>query len=64
MAGPLRKNELFWNLFFQRSKISTVIKLEGGERLGLNSPVSKRRTFFAASRREHMKVTFLKEFSD
>ena len=30
MAGPLRKKELFFNLFFQRSKISTAIKLEGG----------------------------------
>ena len=35
MAGPVRgggvKEKLpFWNLFLQRSKISTAIKLEGG----------------------------------
>ena len=41
MAGPLRggggikgqaikeKNNFFWNFFFQRSKISTAIRLEG-----------------------------------
>ena len=28
--GPLRKKTPFFNLFFQRSKISTAIKLEGG----------------------------------
>ena len=36
-------------LFFQRSQISTAIKLEGGGGLGLNGPAIKRRTFFAAS---------------
>ena len=56
MAGPLRgggggkgpghlgKNNFLWDLFFQRSKISTAIKLEGGG-LGLNGPAIKRRTF-------------------
>ena len=32
----------FWNLFFQRYKISTAITLEGGEGLGLNGPAIKR----------------------
>ena len=30
MAGPLKTKELFWNLFFQRSNVSTAIKLDGG----------------------------------
>ena len=58
MAGPLRagggkgpgqlgKNNFFVTIF-QRSKISTPIKLEGGG-LGLNGPAIKRRTFFSAS---------------
>jgi len=41
MAGPLRKKELFLEPFFQRFKIYTAIKLEGGEGLGLNGPVIK-----------------------
>ena len=61
MAGPSRgggvkgraikdkKKASFFNLFFQRPKISTAIKLEGGGELGLNGPAIKRRTFFAAS---------------
>ena len=44
MAGPLRK--LFFYHFFQRSRISTAIKLEGGGGLGLNGPAIKRKTFF------------------
>ena len=41
-AGPLRKKEPF----FQRSKISKAMKLEGGGGLGLNGPAIKRITFF------------------
>ena len=44
-----KEKELFLNIFFQRSKISTAIKLEGRGGLGLNGPAIKRRTFFAAS---------------
>ena len=51
MAGPLRKKLFFFNLFFQRSKISTAIKLEDGRGLGLNGPAIKTRTFFSASLR-------------
>ena len=44
------------NLFFQRSKISTAIKLGGWRGLGLNGPAIKRRTFFAASLRSKVGV--------
>ena len=59
MAGPLRgewggvkgqaikeKITFFVIFFFQSSKISTAIKLDGGEGLGLNGPTIKRRIFF------------------
>ena len=58
MARPLRggvgvkgraikeKITFFGTCFFQRSKISMAIKLEGGGGLGLNDPANKRRTFF------------------
>ena len=61
MAGPLRgrgrvkgrtikeKRTFFRTFFFQRSKISTAIVLEGEGGLGLNGHAIKRRTFFAAS---------------
>ena len=39
MAGPLRKKNFFFNLFFQRSKISMAINLEGGGGLG---PIKRR----------------------
>jgi len=41
-AGPLRKNNFFWNLFF--SNIPMAIKLEGGGGLGLNGQAIKKRT--------------------
>ena len=51
------KRKLFLEPFFQRSKVSTAIKLEGGG-LGLNGPGIKRRTFFAASLREDVIIYF------
>ena len=45
-AGPVGKKELFLEpFFFQRSKISTAIKLEGGGGLGLNGSAIKKRFF-------------------
>ena len=42
---PLMAGQFFGTVFFQRSKISTAIKLEGGG-LGINGPAIKRKTFF------------------
>ena len=39
--GHKGKNIFFYNLFFLHSKISTVIKLEGGGGLGINGPAYK-----------------------
>ena len=62
MAGPLRgtgvkgraikEKRFFLNLYFERSIISTAIKLEGGGELGLIGQAIKRITFFAASLRQ------------
>ena len=47
----IKEKKLFFNLFSQRSKISTAIKLKGGGvgGLGLYGPAIKRRTFFVAA---------------
>ena len=49
VMGRAIKEKKISNLFFQRSKISTVIKLEGGGEgrgLGITGPAIKRRTLF------------------
>ena len=43
----IKEKKTFLEPFFQRSKISTAIKLKGGGGLGLNGPAIKRRTFFS-----------------
>ena len=45
------KKKIFLEPFFQRSQISTAIKLEGRRGVRPNGPAIKRRTFFAASLR-------------
>ena len=50
MGRAIKEKRIFLKPFFQRAKILTAIKLEGGEGLGLNGSDIKRRTiFFAAS---------------
>ena len=72
MAGPLRgwggglkgraikdKKNFFWNLFFQRSKISTAIKLKVGRGSGLNGQPYREELFFVASLIKESKIRII-----
>ena len=57
----IKKKNFFGTFFFQSSKISTAIKLDGG--LGLNGPAIKRRTFFSAFlKKSDIQETFGKSY--